>query len=286
LLLDVDDSDQKLTYSPTNSWYSTGVSQEYQGTSHSTKQPNATVDVSFVGTLIAVYGTVSNFSGRARLTLDDEESYVFDPSGVSSEEFRQPIYSFGGLTSEEHRLTITTLDDASFTLDFLQITTNDTQGFGSNTPSQGSDHSVGSNFNSNADSSGAAPSQKAGLAPGAIAGIAIGAVILLVVFAVAGWIVLSKRFGRQLPARSLAEKGFEIVGKDGERKQSRPDDISRYKPRRAAPAAPISNTTQTTSTSRGAQSTAMFTSVFSLSPLSSSSDENDPPPWNPSTTAR
>lgn len=259
-LLNVDDADQKLTYAPATSWTNSGVANEYDGTSHTANQANCTVDVTFVGTLVSVYGTVSNTSGKAQLTLDDGEPFLFEPTGIQSIQFRHPIHSFGGLDYGEHHLTIKTMSNSPFTLDFLQLTTNNTQGFGRDT-SQGSSTGVSS-------SPGA-------LSGGAIAGIVIGAIILLVVFAIAGWIILARTMKRPRNAKSLAEKGFEIVEGDGHRKKSHLEDISKYKRPRAPPAAPVSNTTQTTSTSRGAQSSAMFTSVIALSPISSSTEEEE-----------
>ncbi|KAK7040308.1 hypothetical protein VNI00_009776 [Paramarasmius palmivorus] len=168
----VDDSDQRVSYSPENAWFRSGIPEEYNGTTHGTNTTNAEMVFSFEGTYIEVYGTLQSGSEVSVVFSVDDGSPFNYTRNVTETLIRQKLFS-SNLTDGEHELRVmNTREGGVIFLDYLAYV-----------PSEGGSPSVRSTPEPSASSSG--------LNPVAIAGIAVAS---LVVFVVVGFLVWWWRF--------------------------------------------------------------------------------------------
>ncbi|KAF7318652.1 hypothetical protein HMN09_00376800 [Mycena chlorophos] len=135
----VDDHDPVIRQ--TGTWVASGSQEEFRGTTSCSAVKGSTAQLTFVGTEVNVYGSVSNNSQLAALSfsVDSGSATTYRaPSNMTSPVHHQLFWSSGSLGSSDgkHNLTITqsAADPAcNLYIDFITYTT--TQGSGNGGPS-------------------------------------------------------------------------------------------------------------------------------------------------------
>jgi len=254
----IDDSDPSITYGPAGAWtLQTAVPQAQSLTLHSASSYPAWAILKFNGTSVNVFGAVDSTSGESEYLLDDQLSgSVFTPPNET--DFRIWFYTSASLPYGEHTLNISlTKPGKTLSLDYFQVT-------GSLPPP---DARTGA-------SSGASSSHK--LSGGAIAGIIVALCVLLVLLVVLV-LILSKLYWRRKHQMPSFEQDSDILGPEMKAHQRAQSFIRLRVPPRAHTAVTRSSTT-------AMQSTVVFSSVFSVYPMSSSAGASIPDTNGPSRT--
>jgi len=262
ILRTIDDSDPLLAggYQPGKAWTELiGDSLEFNSTSHLTSTAGSSFIITFNGTLVTVFGTLDGSGGSSIYTLDNAAPITY--VHPATPDHNVPFFVSGVVPFGQHTLNVTSAKaGGTLRLDYFQITTNSTDSFSTATSTASSGvttKTVGSNF-----SSKATPHKVDGAI---IAGIVAGCVAFLLLAVVVIALICRRMRAKRESPPTLAEKGFDILAGTTD-----PADGSSGKVLRVH--GPAVSRSQATSSSQGAQSSTMFTSVVILSPIRSISE--------------
>ncbi|KAF9788224.1 hypothetical protein BJ322DRAFT_616583 [Thelephora terrestris] len=113
----IDDTNPALVYS--GSWVRGGVSSEYNVTTHGTTQKGATLQYSFRGTSVSVYGTIGTDTPTSTYTIDGSTPSVFAAGKESTFVYQQLFFHSPTLADAEHTLLVTNTGSGELWIDFL-----------------------------------------------------------------------------------------------------------------------------------------------------------------------
>ncbi|KAG5650007.1 hypothetical protein H0H81_001085 [Sphagnurus paluster] len=122
----IDDTDPRIRYS--SNWIAAAGTNEFDSTTHVTRQAGAQATFKFTGSSIAVYGTIPDTGAYkdapvSTYSLDGASSVTFSPAIGSTAQYRQLFFSSPKLSDGEHTLVITSaVDQAYLWLDYFEIT--------------------------------------------------------------------------------------------------------------------------------------------------------------------
>ncbi|KAF8998482.1 hypothetical protein BDZ89DRAFT_1083191 [Hymenopellis radicata] len=129
-LVRVDDSDvSSIQYSNDPGWFAAGSANEFNHTTHGTRNAGATATFVFNGTFVQVYGTIpaAGTSGDpdpvSTFSIDAGSSATFAPTPGRDDVFQQVMFQSADLQAAEHTLVInSTIDLSWFWLDYIVYT--------------------------------------------------------------------------------------------------------------------------------------------------------------------
>ncbi|KAF4617384.1 hypothetical protein D9613_006317 [Agrocybe pediades] len=135
----IDDRDPTVTLSSQSDFSQGGNGNEYMSTTTRTNRVGASIQITFTGTQIAIYGTIDSTAlgtaPRSLFSIDGGRGQQFVESQVDHSQYQQRFYLSPNLTPGQHTLLITVSDvpsvTASFTFDYADIWAIDTP---ANTP--------------------------------------------------------------------------------------------------------------------------------------------------------
>ncbi|KAF8064018.1 hypothetical protein FPV67DRAFT_1782385 [Lyophyllum atratum] len=123
--VDIDDTDNRIIYA--GAWLLSGEPDENQATAHGSADPGATATLTFTGSSIAVYGTITEtrpgFGARlSTYTIDGANPVVFRPSPAANVLYKQLFFQSPTLGDGQHTLVVTAgAGDLPLWLDFFQV---------------------------------------------------------------------------------------------------------------------------------------------------------------------
>ncbi|TCD66089.1 hypothetical protein EIP91_001847 [Steccherinum ochraceum] len=256
--------DTQLAYS--DGWMmDNSQEKEYSSTSHSTSQPAAWAFLKFNGTLLTVFGTLNYTSGPVQFLLDGQSVQTDTPTAQG---FRIPIYNSPLLAFGEHTLNISLAESATsgqtLNIDYLQIMT-----VASQTASPGPTMTNGvppAHSASALDNSVSTESGQHKMPAGAIAGIVVAVVFFFLALAALLFALRKLRWYKKHSTPHLQKNANDIFGEEVPLEPLKPSRMSFL---RAVyrPTAPV------TQASSGPTTTAIFSSVVSVHPLSPTTEE-------------
>ncbi|KAK7040307.1 hypothetical protein VNI00_009775 [Paramarasmius palmivorus] len=124
----VDNSDQRVSYSPENAWFRSGIPEEYNGMSHGTNTTNAEMVFSFEGTYIEVYGTLQS-GGEISVVFSVDDGSPFNYALNVAETLNQQRLFSANLADGEHELRMVNARAGStIFLDYLAFIPSSNQG--------------------------------------------------------------------------------------------------------------------------------------------------------------
>jgi len=192
-VLQIDDHNPLVFYSPNSSWIRGGAASDFDGTSTHTSTAGASATLTFTGAGVSVWGTI-------QFLVPDTPSYVvssysinkgpttiFNATETAGYQFQQKLFQSAELNeSVPHTIVVTLINNGTFFIDYFLII-----------PSGGSTTSVtsslaGSMTVSGADSSATVSagdrSQSSRVPLGPAVGGALGGLALLIVAVLAVWL--------------------------------------------------------------------------------------------------
>ncbi|KAJ3476190.1 hypothetical protein NLI96_g11328 [Meripilus lineatus] len=178
-----DDRDPHVVYK--GKWVARGSQTEYLGTTSESRTPGDTAVFTFIGTQIAVYGTIAagNYTTQSTYTIDQGSPGLFtDPNEIAQLQRHVRFYMSEELPNANHSLTIVNQGD-SFYLDFIEVTVPDQVSSTGGSTQPGTSHLSNPLSTDPAGGSDSASSSggRTKLSNGAIAGIAVTSILVLLV---------------------------------------------------------------------------------------------------------
>ncbi|PPQ78926.1 hypothetical protein CVT25_002402 [Psilocybe cyanescens] len=125
-ILAIDDRDPLLSYSSISAWNPGGVSSEYNSTTTFTSVTGSTVNLTFTGTRVSVFGTINPNSldgpPSSSYSIDNGSPTLFSGTQTAAVQYQQRFYASGTLTPTTHTLLITVLSkNATYFLDYITV---------------------------------------------------------------------------------------------------------------------------------------------------------------------
>ncbi|ESK82010.1 hypothetical protein Moror_8416 [Moniliophthora roreri MCA 2997] len=220
----VDDMDPRIEYTPANSWFTAGVSEEYNSTTHCSQSSPAEMTFQFNGTSIAVYGTISPLADRP----NPVDLYILD--GSPPVQFA-PIIQAGVVRRHERMFFSPTLKDGLHTL-VMRRMVNNSESFVDYidfTPSVASGESSSSlvlpspSITNEPQNDGNNSVQSKSLSTGALIGIVVACVVLLLAILVLLFLFLRRQ--RQRAREKSSPPVFEANVPVGSLQPARPSQF-------------------------------------------------------------
>lgn len=123
-----DDHDPSISYS-TGQWGQAGVIEEYKSTTSWTSKKGATATLTFSGTSVSVWGTISNVGDApmSSYSIDGGAEEIYNATLSKIIQYQRPFFQSKQLTPASHTLVITVLsnsENAFFFLDYISVTPN------------------------------------------------------------------------------------------------------------------------------------------------------------------
>ncbi|KAG7089074.1 hypothetical protein E1B28_010784 [Marasmius oreades] len=204
----LDDTDPRITYTPTTSWFMGGVAAEYNSTTHMSNTAGAQMVFQFRGTKVDVYGTITSNLAQVKsydlFTLDSEDPVEWSVSPQQPAVYQTRMFSSPTLQDGPHVLTLKRYVDKSDTIiDYLEFMPSPSELSSSQSPLGSSISEAGTQFPSSPSVSTATTtvfpsptfsgagklsnsvlpssvSNSSHLSSGAVAGISIAAMIMVI----------------------------------------------------------------------------------------------------------
>jgi len=201
-LLQIDDRNPLVFYSPNSSWTRGGNIADFDGTSTFTSTIRASATLTFTGTGISVWGTIQLLSPNmstyvlSSYSIDGGPSTTFNATEKVAYQFQQKLFQSATLNdSAPHTIVVTLDNDASFFIDYFLVIpagATSTSASSSNPSTVTGPMTVFSAVSSTTASTGAqSPSSRVPLGPavgGTLSGLA-----LLIVAILAVWLCCKRR---------------------------------------------------------------------------------------------
>ncbi|KAF8062296.1 hypothetical protein FPV67DRAFT_1507922 [Lyophyllum atratum] len=126
----IDDESPLIRYQPLGAWSSHNSSTDevannfYGKTYTQTQQPGATMFFAFEGTAVAVYGSKNVNHGNYTVDIDGNNRRQSGKSSVATQsvEYQAPIFVSSILSPGPHTLTLLSLENAAFDIDYITWT--------------------------------------------------------------------------------------------------------------------------------------------------------------------
>jgi len=123
-----DDRDNSISY--TGIWVQGGGPAEYRGTTSFVTNPGATASLTFVGSGVSVYGTVSPhgslYPPPCSYSIDGDSGTTLTATATNSTQYQLLFFQSPELTTGNHTLVITIIIEGvaqeAFFLDFFEVT--------------------------------------------------------------------------------------------------------------------------------------------------------------------
>ncbi|KAF8816634.1 hypothetical protein BYT27DRAFT_7181457 [Phlegmacium glaucopus] len=189
--LQIDDHNPLVFYSPNSSWTRGGAAADFDGTSTFTASPGASATLTFTGTEISVWGTITFLANNtptfvlSSYSIDNGTATTFNASEQAAFVFQQKLFQSAPLSASTPHTLVATLDNnATFFIDYFLITPVVSSTSSSATSSSSSTLSTTSTIPT-ASSSAQSHSSKVPLGP--VLGGTLGGVALLIIAIFVFW---------------------------------------------------------------------------------------------------
>ncbi|KAK1225396.1 hypothetical protein PQX77_011666 [Marasmius sp. AFHP31] len=188
----LDDSDSGLAYIPPGAWFIGGSLEEYNFTTHGTRQAGAQMRFAFAGTGVDVYGTIydslSALPASNRFILDGGDPVSWTAKTSPTAVYNTNMFRAHGLESGTHTLVMEVLmRDSETWIDYLEVSraTSSSVSTLTSASTPGPDTvtktiTVFTEDNRPTFSTVPTVSSKNTISPGAVAGISVGGTLALV----------------------------------------------------------------------------------------------------------